>query len=45
MSALPLEFPELDFARDPIPDLHAVLADLRARTAVMTNVSGSDGFW
>jgi len=34
MSALPLEFPELDFARDPIPDLHAVLADLRARRRV-----------
>jgi cytochrome P450 len=30
MSALPLEFPELDFARDPIPDLHQVLTALRA---------------
>jgi len=34
MSALPLEFPELDFARDPIPELHAILADLRARLRV-----------
>jgi cytochrome P450 len=34
MSALPLEHPHLDFARDPIPDLHARLADLRARHRV-----------
>jgi cytochrome P450 len=34
MSATPIEYPNLDFARDPVPDLHAVLADLRARHRV-----------
>jgi cytochrome P450 len=34
MSSPPIEYPDLDFARDPIPDLHAVLADLRARHRV-----------
>jgi cytochrome P450 len=29
-----LEYPHLDFARDAIPNLHEVLADLRARYAV-----------
>jgi len=34
MNAVPLEHPHLDFARDPIPELHALLADLRARRRV-----------
>jgi cytochrome P450 len=34
MSQQPVEYPEIDFATDEVPDLHAILADLRERHAV-----------
>ena len=34
MSDVKVEFPEIDFATDAVPNLHEVLADLRTRHAV-----------
>lgn len=34
MSAVTVEYPEIDFAMDAVPDLHDVLRDLRTRHAV-----------
>ena len=34
MHAAELEYPQIDFARDEIPNLHAILADLRRRHAI-----------
>ena len=35
MSDFQADFPHIDFALDPVPDLHAVLAELRSRHAVV----------
>ena len=34
MATTPVEYPEIDFATDAVPNLHEVLADLRERHAV-----------
>ncbi len=34
MDQAPVEYPEIDFAWDEVPDLHRILADLRGRHAV-----------
>ena len=45
MSDFQADFSHIDFALDPVPDLHAVLADLRSRHAVApVNYHGDNAY-